>query len=116
MIASPAPISIRPVEAEREVVGVVELVADGLLGLAHVRRDHGGLGAQRRAHRLAVGVEDADHAEALELPDQPRVDAGVDARREAAGEHADARALRQVEELLDEAVDLLGAAPRGRAR
>ena len=44
---------------DRVVLVVVELVADELLGLEHVRRDHVGLGAHGAAQRVAVGV---DHA------------------------------------------------------
>ena len=40
------------------VLVVVELVADELLGLEHVRRDDVRLGAHRAPQRLAVGVDD----------------------------------------------------------
>ena len=45
-------------EALGEVAAVGELLADQLLGLALVRGDHRGAGAQPGQHRLALGVED----------------------------------------------------------
>ena len=97
-----------------EIVGVVELVADRLLGFDHVGDDDVGLGAQSGAHRIAIGVEHGEHAEGAELADQAPVDVGRDARRGAARHHADRRALGEVEKLGDELVDLdradLGAA------
>ena len=91
----------------RAVVGVVELVADELLGLELVRRDQVGLGPHRQSQRLAVGVDHRRHAEPAHLADQRRVDVLLDPAREAAGEHADARALGQVEQLLAEQLELL---------
>ena len=45
------------VEREREVLVVVELLADDALGLALVRRDEQRLGLDAEAERLAVAVE-----------------------------------------------------------
>ena len=53
----------QPGEAGGEVLGVGELVADGLLGLGDVRGDDRGLRPQPGAHRLAVGVEQRRDAE-----------------------------------------------------
>ena len=44
-------------EALGEVAAVGELLADQLLGLALVRGDHRGAGADAGQHRLALGVE-----------------------------------------------------------
>ena len=79
MIASPAPISIRPLEAGGEVGGAVELVADRPLRLEHVRGDHGGLGLQagRASARRRSRARD-EHAALAQPGDQPAVDAGVD--------------------------------------
>ena len=49
-------------DGDHAVLVVVELVADELLGLEHVGRDHVGLGAHGVAQRLAVGVDDRQHA------------------------------------------------------
>ena len=73
MIASPAAHLQQAGEPESEIVGVVELVADGLLGLGHVRRDHRGLGAETGSHLLAFSVEHGEHAEGAQLGDQARV-------------------------------------------
>ena len=89
------------------VVVVVELVADQLLGLELVRRDHVGLGAHGEPQRLAVGVDDRGHAELPELADQTGVDVRSHAARQAAGEHAHARALGQVQQLVAEQLELV---------
>ena len=98
------------------VLVVVELVADELLGLEHVRGDDVGLGADRAAQRVAVGVHDAGHAHPLELADQAGVDVDVDVARERPREHAHGRAAREVEELVHEQLDLLLGDRRDRAR
>ena len=89
------------------VLVVVELVADELLGLEHVRRDHVRLGAHGAAQRVAVGVDQRGDAEPPQLADQPRVDVDVDLARERAREHAHRRALGEVEQLVDEQLGLL---------
>ena len=88
------------------VLVVVELVADELLGLEHVRRDDVRLGAHRVAQRLAVGVDDRREAQLAQLPDQAGVDVGVDAARQRAGEDDDRRAAREVHQLVAEQLDL----------
>src|SRR5690606_21674192 len=54
----------------------------------------------------AVRVQDREHAERAELGDEAGVDVRGDPGRDAAREHAGLGALRQIEQLLDEAVDL----------
>src|SRR3712207_8623140 len=49
---------------------LVELVADQLLGLGDVGRDHGRLRAHRVAQRLAVGVDDRLHPRSEEHPSE----------------------------------------------
>ena len=107
MIASRAPSSAISRTAMHAVLVVVELVADELLGLEHVRRDDVRLGAHGAAQRVAVGVDDVVDAEAAQLADQARVDVDVDVARQRAREHAHARALGEVEQLVDEQLDLL---------
>ena len=117
MIASPAPISIRPLRPRREVVRVVELVAHRP---PRPRATFGATTAGSARRPARIGSPSASSTVSTPCSrsalDQPRVDVGVDARRDAAGDHADRRALGEVEQLLDEAVDLLGRRPRGRAR
>ncbi len=79
-IASRAPSSQQLADRDDAILLVVELVADELLGLQHVRRDDVRLGAHREAHRLALGVDDGRHAQSTQLADQLRVDRRVDAR------------------------------------
>ena len=63
-----APISSSPASPQRVVVGVfVQLMAHGLLRLDDVGRATAGP-RQAKAHRLAVGVEDAEHAELTSSP------------------------------------------------
>src|SRR4051794_39518895 len=89
------------------VLVVVELVPDELLGLEHVRGDHVRLGAHGAAQRVAVGVDHGGDVQAPQLADQEGVDVVVDVARQRAREHAHARALGQVEELVDEELDLV---------
>jgi hypothetical protein len=56
----------------------------------------------------ALGVEHGRHAELFDLADQDGVEVGIDPAREAAGEHAHAGPLREVQQLLVEQVELLG--------
>ena len=107
MIASRAPSSQISRDGVGAVLVVVELVADELLGLEHVRRDDVGLRAHRAAQRVAVGVDHGRDVQAPQLADQERVDVGVHVARERAGEHAHARALGQVEQLVHEQLDLV---------
>ena len=92
-----------------EVAAVRELLADQLLGLALVRGDDRGAGAQPGQHRLALGVEDDGDAALAQVLDQARVEVAPAPGRQAAGEHADPRAAGEVVEPLDEALDLLRA-------
>ena len=96
-------------EPRAEVLGLAELVADGLLGLGDVRGDDRRLRAQPGAHRLAVGVEQGGDAERAQLQDQLGVDGGLGARRQRSGDHAEVGAARQVDEPLGEALELVGA-------
>ena len=57
-------------------------MADELLSLEHVGRDNIGLGTHRLTQRLAVGVDDGDHVEPLQVADQRCVDLGLDAARQ----------------------------------
>src|SRR5829696_2595208 len=85
---------------------VGELVAHQALCLQLVRRDDVRALAGGDVHRLALGVEHGQDAEALHLLDQTTVEPRVDAAREAAGDDADRGALRQVEQLVDEQLEL----------
>ena len=69
------------------VLVLVELVADELLGLEQVGRHDARLGAHRLTQRLAVGVEHGRHVELAQLTDEPRVDVGLHAAGDRAGEH-----------------------------
>src|SRR5829696_1106898 len=88
------------------VVLVGELVAHQALCLQLVRGDDVRALAGGDVHRLALGVEHRHDAEALHLLDQAAVEPRVDAAREAAGDDADRGALRQVEQLVDEQLEL----------
>src|SRR5215213_9266138 len=93
-------------ERAAAVVLVRELPADQPLGLDlvgghHVRALTGG-----HQQRLALGVEHGRHAQSAHLLDQAPVETLVHAPRQAAGEHADRRALGEVEELVHEQVEL----------
>jgi hypothetical protein len=89
------------------ILRVVELVSDELLGFQHVGRDDVGLGAHGAHQRFAVGVDHRVDAQPLELGDEAGVDVDVDVARQGPGEHAEARSLGQVEQLVDEQLDLL---------
>src|SRR5918994_929487 len=95
-------------QPQQEVVGLVELVPDRLLGLVQVRGDHPGARAQSGTHRLAVGVQQHRDPERLQLAGQTSVDARIDALRDAPGDNAERRALREVQQLLDESIHLAG--------
>ena len=101
---------------ERALLLAGELVADELLGLEHVGRDDVGFGAHRLAQRLAVGVDDGRHLEPLQVADQRRVDVGLDAARQRAGEHDDRGAAREVQQLVAEQLDLVARTPTARVR
>src|SRR4051812_24798607 len=92
---------------DRAVLVVVELVADELLGLEHVRRDDIGLGPHGQAQRVAVGVDDGRDVQVLELADELGVGARLDARRQRAGEDDEVRPPREVEQLVAEQLELL---------
>ena len=62
---------------------------------------------------VSIRRHDPDLAQ---LADQPRVDVGVDAARQRAGEDDDLRAAREVEQLVAEQLDLASRRPPGRAR
>src|SRR5689334_1759576 len=94
------------VETGQAILIVRELVAHQLLGLELVGRDDRGLGARAEQHGVAFGVEHRGDAELAQLLDQARVDVGVDPARQAAREHAHARALGEIEELVDEQLEL----------
>ena len=108
-----------------EVLRLGELVADGLLGLADVGDDDRGLRLQADPHRLAVGVQQRRHPHRSQAGDQLGVMIGLGAGRKRAGDHADLRPARQVEQPLLEALEVggrdlrpalvdLGLLPRGR--
>src|SRR3954447_13925232 len=88
-------------------IGVVgELVAHQLLRLGLVRRHEAGLCARAEPQRLPLGVQYGEHAEPVDLGDQGRVQLVGDPAREAAGEDAHGGALREVEELVHEQLEL----------
>ena len=101
---------------DEAILVVVELVADELLGLEHVRRDDVRRCAHGVAQRVAVGVDDDDEAELAQLLDEVRVDVGVDLARQRAGEDHDRGAAREVHELVVEELELARRSRRGRAR
>ena len=103
-------------ERAAAVVLVGELVPDEALGLELVRAHDVGPLAGGHQQRLALGVEHGRHAEPAHLLDQPPVEPGVDAARQAAGEHAHGGALGEVEQLVDEQVELLARRRAARAR
>ena len=84
MIASPAPSSISSASPCGEVVAVVELVADQLLGLALVRGDHRGP-ARRPASSGSPSVSSTTVTpRRVQVADEAGVEVGVDAGRQAA--------------------------------
>src|SRR3954452_23054381 len=95
-------------QSHREVVVVVELVTDGSFGLLRVRRHDCRLRAEAEPHWLALRVEQSLHFQPSQLRDEPRVEAGVHLGRECSGEHTEAGALREVHDLLDESIHLVG--------
>ena len=115
--ASPAPRRTSSASPLDEVVAVGELLPDQLLGLALVRRDHRGAGADPGQHRLALGVEDdRRRPRSRRSLDQAGVEVVAGAGRQRAGEDAEPGAVGEVAEPLDEALDLLRADRRARAR
>ena len=94
------------VERHQEVVVVLELLADELLGLALVRRDEERPGLDAESQRLALGVEhDADVAP-REVADRVGVERRLHLARQRAGEDDEVGAAREVVELLDEHLEL----------
>ncbi len=94
------------VERHQEVVVVLELLPDELLGLALVRRDEERPGLDGESQRLALGVEhDADVA-AGEVANCIGVERRRDLPRQRAGEDDEVGAAREVVELLDERLEL----------
>ena len=67
-------------EGVREVLVLVELLADERLRLALVRRDEERLRLEAEPERLALRVEHRLHLAAVELADQVAVEVGVDRR------------------------------------
>ena len=106
MIASRAPEFGHLAHGDGAVLVVVELVADQLLGLQHVRRDD--VGSARTAWRSgSPSVSTIVVTPSLRSSRIRRgVDVGVDAARQRAGEHDDLRAPREVQELVAEQLDL----------
>ena len=94
------------VERHEEVVVVLELLPDELLGLALVRRDEERAGLDAEAQRLALAVEhDADVAP-REVADRVGVERRRHLARKRAREDDEVGAAREVVELLDERLEL----------
>ena len=99
-------------EREREVLPLVELLADERLGLALVRRDEERLRLEAEPQRLALRVEHGQHLAPVELADQLGVEVVVDAARQRAGEDDEVGAAGEVVQLLEQH---LAARPARRA-
>ena len=97
-----------PVEGEQEVLVVVELLADERLGLGLVRRDEERLGLDARSQRLALGVEHDRDVAPLELAGRLGVEVVGDVTGQRAGKDDELRSLRQVAQLLEQRLELLG--------
>src|SRR3954454_7392714 len=95
-------------QAGEEVVVVVELLADERLGLALVRRDEQRLGLHAQAQRLTLRVEHGVRAAAIQLAHRLGVEAVVDPARQRAREDDVLGPLREVDELLEQHLQLLG--------
>src|SRR4051794_34004156 len=93
-------------DRRRTVLLVRELVPHELLGLGLVRGDHGGLRARGHAERLALRVEHGGGAQLLHLLHETRVEVVGHPARQAAREHHHARALGEVQQLVDEQLEL----------
>ena len=100
------------VERHQEVVVVLELLPDELLGLALVRRDEERAGLDRETQRLALRVEDDPDVPAGEVAHGVRVERRRDLARKRSGEDDEVRAAREVVELLDEHLELAARRPR----
>ena len=104
------------VERHEEVVVVLELLADELLGLALVRRDEERARLDAEAQRLALAVEhDADVAP-REVADGVGVERRRNLARERAGQDDEVGAAREVVELLHERLELDRRRPPGPTR
>src|SRR4029079_4936246 len=94
-------------EAGEEVVVVVELLADERLGLALVRRDEQRLSLHAETERLALGVERRAGAAAVQLAQGLGIEPVGDPARQRPREDDVLRALREVDELLEQHLELL---------
>ena len=97
-----------PLECEQEVLLVVEFLADERLGLSLVRRDEERLGLDPEPQRLALRVEHGRNVATRELARRLGVEVVVHVSRQRPGKDDDLRALRQVQELLVQDLELLG--------
>ena len=88
------------VERHEEVVVVLELLPDELLGLALVRRDEEGCRFDADSHRLALAVEHDPNLAAHELADGVGVERGRDLARERACEDDEVGSPGEVLQLL----------------
>ena len=95
------------VERHQEVLLVLELLPDDVLGLALVRRDEARLRLGAEPQRLALGVEHDLDAAPVEVADRLGVEALLDAARQRAGEDDEVGAAREVVELLEQRLELL---------
>src|SRR5919201_648760 len=101
-----APLGDR-VEADDEVVDLVELLADETLGLVLIRRHQVRLGVDAESQGLAFRVQNRVHTGTVEIADRLAVKTFVDVPWQRAGEDDGVRALRQVVELLPKHLELL---------
>ena len=99
------------VERHQEVVVVLELLPDELLGLALVRRDEERAGLDAEPQRLALRVEDDADVAAREVAHGVGVERRRDLPRQRAGEDDEVGAAREVVELLDERLELARRRP-----
>ena len=95
------------VERHQEVLLVLELLPDDMLGLALVRRDEPRLRLGAEPERLALGVEDDVDAAAVEVAHRLGVEALLDAARQRAGEDDEVGAAGEVVELLEQGLQLV---------
>src|SRR5512132_18831 len=96
------------IEGLDEVLAVMELLSHEPFRLAFVRRDQERLGLDATAERLSLAVERRLRAAPVELLDRLGVEALVHAARQGSGEDDAVRSARQVAELREQQVELLG--------
>ena len=95
-------------EPDAEVFVVVELLPDQRLGLALVRRDEERLRLDGEPQGLAFAVDHGEDVTARQVAHGLGVEVVGDVPGQRAGEHDELLALRQVAQLLEQQVELVG--------